>query len=167
MTYSIRVVTPPDVPSLARLHLRTALTAYAGIFPTEAPKPVLADTEGRWARYLSEGIGWLASEGGEVVGMAALLPGEPHGGRLEAVYVDPLRWGRGIGDALADTAEAEAVVRGWLPLHLWVLEANHRARQWYERRGWGMDPSARRTVWGSVVDLGYVLTQEGVSRWQR
>lgn len=151
--------------SVAGLHLATALAAYASIFPPEAPKPKLGDMEGRWRAILGEGIGWLAKVGTEPVGVAGLRP-EGTGARLEALYVMPEFWGRGVGSLLADQAESEAVRRGWLPLRLWVLEQNTRSRDWYERRGWKRMQDARRTVWKSINDIGYVLGETKIAKWR-
>jgi ribosomal protein S18 acetylase RimI-like enzyme len=50
------------------------------------------------------------------------------------VYVDPGRWGHGIGTALYDVAMADLAAR-FSEATLWVLEGNVRARGWYNRLG--------------------------------
>jgi hypothetical protein len=41
---------------------------------------------------------------------------------------------------------------------LWVLEENHRARRFYERRGWREDGSTRDVPFPPYpVDLGYAI----------
>lgn len=142
-----------DVAAVAELHRVTVLDAYGAIFPHDAPKPTREDLADRWPRILSRGSAWLAADP-EPFGVVGLTPAE-EGGRMEALYVLPSRWGAGVGTRLADIAETEAVRRGWLPLRLWVLEANARARAWYESRGWELEPGRRRTVWGDVDDVGY------------
>lgn len=166
MTTSVRQMTADDVAVAARLQLATALTAYAEIFPPEAPKPSVGDMEDRWRRMLSDGTGWIAEEGDVAVGVAGLVA-DGDGARMESVYVDASRWGQGVGSLLVDTVESSAVARGWLPLRLWVLEKNHRTRHWYEKRGWNREPQQRRTVWGQIDDIGYALGEEGVARWRR
>lgn len=166
MTASIRHMTGDDVEAAARLQLATALTAYAEIFSSEAPKPSLGDMEDRWRRVLSRGTGWIAEEERNAVGVAGLVADED-GARMESVYVDASRWGHGVGSLLVDTVESFAVERGWLPLRLWVLEKNHRTRHWYEKRGWNREPGQRRTVWGQIDDIGYALGEEGVARWRK
>lgn len=166
MTVSVRQMTGDDVAVAARLQLATALTAYAEIFPPEAPKPSVSDMEVRWRRVLSRGTGWIAEQGRAPVGVAGLVA-EGGGARMESVYVDASRWGHGVGSLLVDTVEFSAVDRSWLPLRLWVLEKNHRTRRWYEKRGWDHEPGQRRTVWGQIDDVGYALGEEGVARWRR
>lgn len=165
LTVSLRRVRPEDVGAVAALQLATALEAYADVFPAHAPKPTVDQMAERWSEIVGVGLGWLAEVDGEIAGIAALMP-EGAGAHLEAVYVNPRHWSHGIGSALVDAAEAEAVRRPWLPLRLWVLEANHPARRWYENRGWRPEPGRRRTVWGDIDDIGYELGEEGIDRWQ-
>jgi GNAT superfamily N-acetyltransferase len=146
-------MTSADVAAVAELHRATVLEAYAAIFPPEAPKPTPDDLADRWRRILTRGSAWVAADPGPV-GVVGLIP-EEEGGRLESLYVLPSRSGAGVGTRLADTAETEAARRGWLPLRLWVLEANEKARIWYESRGWEVEPGQGRTVWGEVDEVGY------------
>lgn len=52
-------------------------------------------------------------------------------GLISHLFVHPDNQGKGIGTALLD----DAITRHGPPLHLWVFEANARARALYERRG--------------------------------
>ncbi|TMK62389.1 MAG: GNAT family N-acetyltransferase [Actinobacteria bacterium] len=62
---------------------------------------------------------------------------------LRSLYVVPGAWGTGVArrlseaalDAMRDHGAAEAV--------LWVLEANGRARRFYEREGWTLTGETR------------------------
>jgi GNAT superfamily N-acetyltransferase len=142
-----------DAEAAAELQLATALVAYRDIFPPEAPKPTVPQMVAGWRRILRHGVGWVIEDEG-VAGVVGLVP-EPDGGRMESLYVAPNRWGTGLGSRLATTAEREAGRRGWVPLRLWVLEANRRTRAWYENRGWVLEEGRRRVVWGPVEDVGY------------
>lgn len=73
--------------------------------------------------------GWtlyVATAGGDVVGMLGLYPG-----KLDQLFLDPAWKGRGIGKALF----AEAVRRMPGGFTLWANTANDRARGFYERQG--------------------------------
>jgi hypothetical protein len=52
MEVRIRQARVDDSPALAALHLRTALFAYASIFPSEAPRPNLDHLILDWERRL-------------------------------------------------------------------------------------------------------------------
>ena len=54
-------------------------------------------------------------------------PHEPERGHLSRLYVEPARWGQGIGRALHDTALAHLRTAGFRTASLSVLEQNTRA----------------------------------------
>jgi GNAT superfamily N-acetyltransferase len=69
-------------------------------------------------------------------------PGQPGGDRedhgpaeLYAIYVVPRQWSTGAGRALLDGVLALAAGDGYTDISLWVLEANARARNFYEQAG--------------------------------
>ena len=72
----------------------------------------------------------VAELDGEIAGFGAVV-----GSELDGLFVEPDRWGRGIGRALADAATHEARNRG---LALSVI-ANPRARPFYEHCGFSIE----------------------------
>ena len=83
----------------------------------------------------------LAESGGEPIGFAklgpAMLPIESPEGTLELMQIYVLKpWqGQGIAQELYGWAEDEARRRGGTHLQLTVYIDNHRARSFYDRRG--------------------------------
>jgi len=77
---------------------------------------------------------------------------------LNALYVDPDCWKRGIGAALESAAGASLVQLGYRHAMLWVLAGNVRAIGFYESQGWGTDGTSRQAeVWGiTVEEIRYV-----------
>lgn len=63
----------------------------------------------------------------------ARKPGETMG-EISHLFVHPDHQGQGIGAALLDNA----ITSYGRPLHLWVFEANTRARRLYQSRGFRM-----------------------------
>jgi|AntRauTorckE6833_2_1112554.scaffolds.fasta_scaffold03210_3 ribosomal protein S18 acetylase RimI-like enzyme len=59
------------------------------------------------------------------------------GGTVENLYVDPEHRGHGIGAALLAAAESELADRGVDVVSLEVLANNERAREFYDRVGYG------------------------------
>jgi ribosomal protein S18 acetylase RimI-like enzyme len=61
----------------------------------------------------------------------------PEHGRAElyAVYVLPGHWSGGVGRALMNAVLALTAEAGYTDVSLWVLEANSRARRFYEKAG--------------------------------
>ena len=99
----------------------------------------------------------MAIEEGLIYGFATTAPSRdpdlPDHGELYALYVDPERWGRGIGAALVSAARANLFGLGFRNALLWVLTGNVRAERFYRIDLWAPD-GLRRTdsVWGVTVN---------------
>ena len=96
---------------------------------------------------------------GSIVGvvLAGPDPDDPAVGHLARLYVDPERWGAGIGTALHNAAVADLVHHGFPTATLWVLEDNVRARRWYERLGWNQTARRKPTFQpAGIYDAQYV-----------
>jgi ribosomal protein S18 acetylase RimI-like enzyme len=106
----------------------------------------------RWRGRLEAGLGaaervLLAEVDGGVRGFVSTGPSrdedaDPTVHEIQAMYVDPKLVGRGIGAALMREALGSMADRGAKSITLWVLEANSRARQFYERFGFAADGGA-------------------------
>jgi GNAT superfamily N-acetyltransferase len=155
----IRAVTPADVSAVTRLQVASWRAAYAGIIPAgylaamsaaEREQRHLArvlDPEPR-ASYL------LAERDGVIIGMANVGPARDDDldaasvGEIRAMYADPAAWSTGVGSALMRASLAHLGSVGFTAVTLWVLEANARARAFYER--WGFRTDGAR----QVIQLG-------------
>ena len=143
MDAKIRQASVDDAPALAALHLRTALFAYASIFPSDAPLPKLDHLTLDWKQRLGgrhgpNMRGYVAVVGDRLAGvvMAGADPDHLEMGHITRFYVDAPRWGQGIGSLLYEAAISHLRQLGYGQATLWVLEGNARARTWYERLGW-------------------------------
>ncbi|HKE78961.1 MAG TPA: GNAT family N-acetyltransferase [Solirubrobacteraceae bacterium] len=121
---TIRRGEPADAPVAAEVWLRSRKASVPAI-----PAPVHDDDEVR-AYFAGHVVGncelWLAEDAGAVVGVLVL-----GGDWVDQLYVDPSRWGRGIGSALLDVAKRERPGG----LRLWTFAGNSGARRFYERHG--------------------------------
>jgi ribosomal protein S18 acetylase RimI-like enzyme len=105
---------------------------------------------------------WVWGRPGEVLGYADTGPvhpddssaERPEAGEVYELYVDPAAQGLGGGTRLLVEAEASLAAAGGGWGELSVLDVNHRARSFYESRGW-ID-TGRVTH----VDLGVVAFDE-------
>jgi ribosomal protein S18 acetylase RimI-like enzyme len=150
-----------EAPVVGALQLRTALRAYDGIFPSEAPVPTVKDHADHWRSAVEAGqAGFVAEIDDAIVGMA--LAGrdslDPEWGHLARFYVAVEHQGRGVGTGLYATCLAHLRERGFTSATLWVLERNSRARSWYERLGWVVT-GERKAVYApaGIDDLRYRL----------
>jgi GNAT superfamily N-acetyltransferase len=75
---------------------------------------------------------------------------------LYALYVHPAWWSTGTGRALMDHVLAKVRAAGYGCITLWVLEANARARRFYQRAGFIPD-GARHVLddLGAVTEIRY------------
>ncbi len=69
-------------------------------------------------------------------------------GEIWAIYVDPARWGTGVGRNLIAAGSEHLRGQGHDAAGLWVLAGNSRARRFYERAGWRWRGKERTDVIG-------------------
>lgn len=168
MDVRVRPADEDDVDQLAAVELHTALTAYASIFPPDAPTPTHDEFAERWQTRLTRqpvAVGaFVACDGDRIVGVVVgdpapeLDPDPERHGHLRSLYVHPDLWGQGIGRRLHGTAvEYLHIARPQLqPLTLWVMERNTRARERYEEWGWRLS-DGRQEIWPGIDELRYDL----------
>jgi GNAT superfamily N-acetyltransferase len=146
----IRQAHPEDSEAIALVHVRGWQAAYRDVFPGEALAGLSVGQRAQMWRgqIASGGAVIVAEENGVVQGFAAVGPSQDEDseglGELYTIYVEPSRWGRGIGRELCGAAEDALRGGGFREAILWVLDDNPRARRFYEARGWRQD--GMRTV---------------------
>ena len=146
----IRSAFPADAHAISTVRARSWRAGYRGMMPDDVLDGM--DIEGWAARaevWLQEregrGRDWVAEAQGEVVGWASrFLPARdedlgPTVAELVAIYVLPSHWGNGLGHALFEVVVADLLTQGTTEISLWVVEANDRARRFYERQGFAAD----------------------------
>lgn len=151
---SIRTGRPHDAEALFAIHRESAMTAHVKIFPPDRYRFPDARMRAHWEAALrdEETEVLVAERSGTPVGFATVSPGW-----LRNLFVVPAEWGRGTGGALHDAA-IELLRGHGTAAQLWVLEANERARQFYERRGWRDDGGRSRSDFPPYpVELRYAL----------
>jgi putative acetyltransferase len=151
----IREARPDEASALAAIQRDASIAGYAHIFPPELypyPTDVVAQ---RWEEFLAddEMTVLVAEEDGAATGVAAL-----RAEWLDALYVLPQWWNRGVGRALHDDVLARQRAAGCERCHLWVLEHNPRARRFYERLGWAENGTSRVVPFPpKPIDVGYTI----------
>ena len=153
----VRAMTEADIDAVATVQVRGWQVGYAGIVPDAvlAALDPAVNAAHRRARPVIPGTHTLvAVADGEVIGFTSFGPYRVQGpadefdpaiGELYAIYVSPDRWGAGAGRALIDACRAALAAEGYPEFRLWVLEANDRARRFYERAG--MAPDGAREMY--------------------
>jgi GNAT superfamily N-acetyltransferase len=157
----IRSASAADAAQVAGVQRESWLAAYDGIIAREIIDEVMMPDDGArvrqtfltrpWQRMIAAvderaGVVGYASFGPEVDVLGAPWPHPPtkageagQVGELYALYVHPDWWSTGTGRALMDRVLARARRAAYPEIVLWVLQANARARRFYERAGFAPD----------------------------
>jgi ribosomal protein S18 acetylase RimI-like enzyme len=165
---AVRRAGPEDARAIAEVSVAGWQAAYRGILPDEFLDSLRVDARERgWHEMLArDELGrtpaWVAEENGRVAGFVSCGPPRDDdvplpGAEVYAIYVRPERWRGGLGRALLDAATVHLREQGAQTLVLWVLEANHRARGFYEAMGWRPDGGRRELDLGgtSPIEIRY------------
>ena len=161
MDGSVRVARPRDADQIADIHVSSWRVTYRGMLPdafleSMSRRRLAASWRRRTLLRSTESV--LVAPRGEVIaGFACLAPSisEPgFAGEITMLYVRPELEGSGIGSELLGAACERLAAK---PLYwgiIWALEANRRAIEFYQRRGFRLD-GGRRTdrVGGAAVSV--------------
>ena len=154
----IREALPDEAEALAELQRDASVAAFAHIFPSELYAFPLDAVRARWTEAL---------ENPQLTVLVAEVDGAPAGIAgcrtewLDGLYVRPEHWGRGLGRKLHDEVLSRLRKDGSTRCHLWVLEANDRARRFYERLGWRENGDTRVVPYPpNPIDVGYTIELE-------
>ncbi|MBA3690853.1 MAG: GNAT family N-acetyltransferase [Actinobacteria bacterium] len=152
----IREATVADVDAIARVHVEAWRAAYPGLVPQAFMDSVTVETRrALWREHFgAPRMRALVVEGAQgIEGFASWGPAEDPErsavtAELQGIYLLPRAIGIGLGRALLARATQDMATLGYERAILWVLEANARARRFYEAAGWRWDGSAAQHVFG-------------------
>jgi GNAT superfamily N-acetyltransferase len=154
----VRVVVRPaaeaDAAAIAAIHVRAWRAAYRGLVPEAVLAGLSVERRERGWRDLIAGArapsGTLVGEvDGSVRGFCSVIAptrdhdAPPWTAEVAAIYVEPMRWGGGVGGAMLERALADLADDGWRRLALWVLERNEAALAFYRRFGFEPDGAVK------------------------
>lgn len=150
---TIRRANIEDAASIARIHVLGWQAAYRDIVPQAHLDAMTADKrEVYWRQAIAEGKPRVrvATLGQEVVGWISFGRCRDldrcDGGEVWAIYAHPSHVATGVGRALWLEAKGDLAASGYSDVSLWVLARNSRARQFYERAGFTVDPASAKPV---------------------
>ena len=160
MTRSMRL---EDAPQVADIHTRAWQVAYRGIISQALLDEIeVLEREEMWREKLipnSKRTNLVFEDDGQIKGWSAFgQSGENmQFQELIGIYVDPNNFREGVGSELWKTTENLMLNQNPEYLTLWVLEANHRARGFYERMGFVGTEESRQVEWlGGVREVQYI-----------
>jgi ribosomal protein S18 acetylase RimI-like enzyme len=139
-----RAATAGDAAAIAHLHAESWRSAYRGIFSDDfLDHRVHEERKDSWqARFSGKETQpffvLLAENGDRLGGFACMFPHKDPvwGSYLDNLHVAPGLTGQGIGRSLLSEVVRRLVLKGSPSgFYLWVVEQNHRAREFYEKAG--------------------------------
>jgi GNAT superfamily N-acetyltransferase len=153
----IREATLADARACAEVHVEGWRWAYRGLLPDDhLDRLSVEERERMWREGFAEPgqrVAWVAERDGRVVGFCVTGPSEDADAdrgtaEVYAIYLRPEVVGTGVGRRLFAHAVDDLRRRGFRAATLWVLEANERARRFYERAGWRPDGAVNEELIG-------------------
>lgn len=143
----IRPAILPDSLSVAEIHVESWKYAYRGLVPDSVLDSITVKTRMKhWVKAIEAGSPRLriAEKDSVIVGWVAFGPSRdedasPKTGEIEAIYVHPGHWGKGIGKALLAAAVQVLSAQKYARITLWVLSKNTRAARFYRGQGFQID----------------------------
>jgi GNAT superfamily N-acetyltransferase len=152
---TLRPATRVDIPALTQLVRRCDASHRSWAGPG-VPIPDAASEELEWELRFARTGAWITvaeEEDGAVAGVVAFAAGQasredrtlvPGLGHVNAVFVDPGHWRRGIARRLLAAAEDAMRRQGYDRAQLWTLEGSP-AERFYAALGWR--PDGRRETY--------------------
>lgn len=150
----IRRAVAEDSHGIARVHISSWQDAYRGIVPqAHLDQLSVVDREKRWGEVLDRGDSetLVANAEGRIVGFVSYGKSRQEGaergeGEIYAIYVCSSHWSTGVGRSLWEAALTRLREGGFVRAIVWVLAANEKAIQFYERVGFTLCKGSETTV---------------------
>jgi GNAT superfamily N-acetyltransferase len=162
--FSIREATVQDAAAIARVHVESWRTTYAGIVPDAYLAGLDEGLRARlWSEFLSgEAIVMVAEDRSGIMGFAHAgqnrEPIETCDGELYSIYLLRESQRRGVGVALLRSVAEKLLGQGFRSMAVWVLERNP-SRSFYEKTGAKLAAS-------KVIEIGGVRLMEVAYFWR-
>ena len=141
-----------DAAGITAVHIAGWQAGYRGLLPQAfldalSEPATVAQRTAQWTHALEQGrrVAVADDAEGQVVAFAITMASRDGDagsgvGEVPAIYCHPDAWGAGHGRAVHDAALTELREAGYEEVTLWVLAGNERARAFYARQGWHLDP---------------------------
>lgn len=154
---TLREARPEDAEAIAAIHIGSWQAAYRHLLPAaylDSLSAQLSRRTSQWRqRTATTGHGVLvAQDGPEVVGwIASERLSRDEGassstGEIQAIYLAPEHWRRGLGRRLIAAALQDLARQGCGEATLWVLQGNEQAVAFYRTLGFDAEPAATQVI---------------------
>lgn len=160
----VRSATPSDVPGIRRVASKGWHAAYGDIMSEERIDEILSvyyAPEDVQRAVTAESVVYLVAVTEErVVGYASGADAKERGeAELVNIYIDPERWGEGVGSDLFESLRRRLRERGYERVRATVLAENDAGLPFYRHRGFERIDE-REEVVGGESHQAFVLARE-------
>lgn len=139
----IRQAISSDSLSVAEIHVESWKHAYRGLMPDSVLEGLTVESRMKhWITAIEAGYPrlWVAEKNSVILGWVAFGPSRDKDassqtGEIEAIYVHPEHWRKGVGKALLAAAVQALSAQNFSRVTLWVLSNNSRAEEFYSGQG--------------------------------
>jgi len=161
---TIREATVEDVSGVQQVARAGWTAAYDDILRTETIERAMEEwyaTESVSGQIEREDVGcFVAEDGSDVVGYVTGGPGESEDTAvLGAIYVDPDRWGEGIGSRLLERFESFCREEGYEAVSFEVFVGNEVGASFYRKHGYSADERRESDLFDEPVEA-YLFSGE-------
>jgi ribosomal protein S18 acetylase RimI-like enzyme len=151
---NLRPAAESDALGVAQVHVHTWQAAYRGVVSDAYLESLsVGKRELVWRESIVKGTPelWVADSGFEIVGWAAFgksrdVDAAGDVGELEAIYVLPAFWSKGLGRSLWLTVRRRLIERRFSSATLWVLKDNLRAIRFYQAAGFEEESASEKEI---------------------
>jgi len=157
-----RPATTADALSVARVQVASWQIAYRGLMDQSLLDSLDPTTKvSSWESFITAAQNqvFVIEDTSSIIGYAHVCRSrdEPDSavGEITSMYVVPTQWRKGLGSALLRVAEEWLRERSHRSITLWVLEANTRARRFYERFAYALDGSSKVHPKSGLFEVRY------------
>lgn len=152
----IREATVADVDAIAQVHVAAWRAAYSGLVPQAFIGSMTVEKRRElWREHFGDPQmrAFVVEDERGIAGFASWGPAEDPDraaatAELHGIYLLPRAIGIGVGRDLLARVTRDMTRLGYEQAILWVLEANTRARRFYETAGWRWDGSVAPHAFG-------------------
>lgn len=138
----VRAITPDDLELLAA-NVVAGMDTYRSFAPPGWEPPDVEQQMTFMAARLERGAwGRVAYDGDDLAGHVLFVAADGHPGlaHIAGLFVTPPWWGSGLAARLLAAAVAEMRAQGYEQARLFTPLLQARARRFYEREGWVVQP---------------------------
>ncbi len=141
----IRPATLQDAQAITQVHCASWQKAYKDYIPESLllNLPLQARVE-LWLQAIDNNLVYVLEVADVIVGFVRVIADsvKKHA-EIDAIYVHPQYWHKGLGTKLCDYVLPKLQQEGYTQVGIWVLEGNTQARTFYESIGFSTDNTSK------------------------